>query len=61
MTKLSPQEVLKLVDQRDGTDLNRYIRELAWDAWEEHLDYTFGDQDFSSWDRYHAWLMEVLA
>ena len=57
MTKLSAQEVLVLVDARDGTALNRYIRELAWDSWDEHLDDTYGDQDFSSWDRYHTWLM----
>lgn len=58
VVKLSPAEVLVLIDARDGTALNRYIRELAWDAWEEHLEQAYGCQDFSSWDRYHTWLMK---
>ncbi len=60
MDRLSPAEVLVLVDARDGTALNRYIRELAWDTWEEHLEDAYGNQDFSSWDRYHKWLMGTL-
>ena len=58
MTKLTPSEVLALVDRRDGTALNRYTRELALETWEEYLETTFGDQDFSSWDRYHTWLKD---
>ncbi len=60
MTRLTPREVLDLVDRRDGTALNYYVRELSLETWDEHLEIAYGNQDFSSWDRYHKWLMEIL-
>ena len=40
--------------------LNEAIREASWDTWEDWLLTVYGDQDFTPWDRYHAWLMREL-
>ena len=57
---LAPNEVLRLIDKEDTTELSRYIRWLA--AWrrDQFLVEKYLDQDFSAWDTYHEWLMEVL-
>ena len=36
------------------------LREATQRAWETHLEEKYGDQDFTVWDRYSAWLRKEL-
>lgn len=58
--RLTPDEVLKLIDKQDTTELSRYLSALGFHNREEFLKAKYADQDFSVWVRYHEWLMMEL-
>lgn len=60
MTILEPNEVLKLIEKRDGVEFSRYLKELSSLRREEWLAERYAHLDFSGWDTFHAWLMGTL-